>query len=211
MDMNLNTITKIALFGGSFDPIHIGHLNVADTILKQVKIDEIWFMPAFHPPHKNELTNFEDRFNMIQIAIKNNHKYKCIDIEKKLYDNKILEITSTYKVLVELQKIYSNSKFYLVIGYDSLLDLETWKDHEKLLSECSFIVANRNIKIEKTITNYIDNLKNQYDFKFIKVNNDNINISSSYVRQQIKNGNVEKVKKYLSLDVYNYIINQKIY
>lgn len=206
-------IKKIAIFGGCFDPIHNGHIEMAKATINQIDVDEVWFMPEFNPPHKDkkDISDFDYRYEMTKIAISNFSKFKCTDFEKQLYDSKVLNITSTYKVLKELEKVCQNIEFSLLIGYDSLFNLETWKDKNELLSEYEFIIASRLVTNKVSENEQIKLLKNKYGFRYKILKFENINISATQIRQAFKNGNETDIIDYLPDDVYEYIKNNNLY
>ena len=214
MAMNLNIMTrKIAILGGCFDPIHKGHIALATSTLEQVDVDEVWFMPEYNPPHKDikNISDFNHRFNMTNLAIEGFDKFKCIDFEKKLYDSKVLNVTSTYKVLKELEKVCANTEFLLIIGYDSLFNLETWKDPQKLLSEYKFIIASREMNNKVDEVAEINLLKQKYGFRSTILKFDNVNISATQIRQAFAYGNEDDIKDYLPEAVFEYIKNNNLY
>ena len=220
---------KIAIFGGAFNPIHIGHIEIGNLLLEKCNFDEIWFLVSFNPPHKNliDKNNFVHRCNMVEIAIKNNNKFKLIKIEYDLYKNKIYDINSTYNVMNYIKNNFNND-FYIIIGYDELINIKSWVDYDKLLNENKFIIIKRiNYNIDK---DFIDSLKNDYNFKYDIIDVDITDCSSSNIRNEIKNGikqnrsrelcerpNIRNEKKNgikpecLNEDVYKYIIQNKLY
>ena len=178
---------KIAILGGAFNPIHIGHIEIANSLLNKYNFDEIWFLVSFNPPHKKLIdeNNFVHRCNMVEIAIKNNNKFKLIKIEYDLYKNKIYNINSTYNVMNYIKNNYKND-FYIIIGYDELINIKSWVDYDKLLNENKFIIIKRiNYNIDK---NFIDSLKNDYNFKYDIIDVDITDCSSSNIRNEIKSG-----------------------
>lgn len=212
--MSLNTmIKKIAIFGGCFDPIHNGHIEMAKATISQIDVEEVWFMPEFNPPHKdkNNILEFDYRYEMTKIATSDYDKFKCIDFEKELYTSKVLNITSTYKVLKELEKICKNKEFLLLIGYDSLFNLETWKDKNELLSEYEFIIASRLVSNEVNEIEQIEMLKNKYGFRYKILQFENVNISATKIRQAFRDGEDLDIINYLPSGVYNYIKDNNLY
>ena len=131
---------KVCLFGGTFDPPHIGHLLIAQTVCEVENFDKVLFIPAFSPPHKNGITSADHRINMIKIAIEDNPKFEYSDVDivrggTSYTIDSIVDIKS--KLNLEKQEVY-----YL-IGSDSLIDLKNWKEPKKILDEAKVIVAIR--------------------------------------------------------------------
>ncbi len=129
---------RIGLLGGTFDPPHLAHLRIAEESRIAFNLSEIWFIPAGSPPHKRgTFFSFEDRFNMLKVAIKFNPFFKVLDIEK--------EETPSYtlKTLEKLKKLYSQKEFFLIIGMDAFQEIETWWHYERFLNFCNLIVVSR--------------------------------------------------------------------
>lgn len=131
---------KICLFGGTFDPPHIGHLLIAQTICEAESFDKILFIPVNIPPHKSVNTSLDDRLNMLNIAVKDNPNFEISDIE--IRRGGVSYTIDTIRKIKEVYNIKSNKLSYL-IGSDSLLNFHNWKDPEKILDECQIIVAIR--------------------------------------------------------------------
>ena len=131
---------KICLFGGTFDPPHIGHLLIAQTVFEAENFDKILFIPAFTPPHKNDITPMNYRVEMVKIAISDNpnFEYSDVDIVRK-------GVSYTIDTIIDIKKKsgLKNDEVYYLIGSDSLIDLKNWKDPKKILKECNVIVAIR--------------------------------------------------------------------
>jgi len=131
---------KICIFGGTFDPPHIGHLLIAQTVCEVEDFDKILFVPAYSPPHKNHITTIEHRINMVKIAIRDNPKFEYSDVDV------VREGTSyTIDTIVDIKKRIDSSKdeIYYLIGSDSLIDFKNWKRPRKILEEAKVIVAIR--------------------------------------------------------------------
>lgn len=196
---------SIGIFGGTFNPIHIGHLIVAQEVLTYFKLDKIIFIPCGNPPHKDEkeVANAFLRYEMIKLAINDNSSFEVSDIEIKREG-----YTYTYDTLNELKKIYSEDKLYFITGYDAFKDSNTWKNAEKVYDMVSFIVVNRgevNKKMEEEINNKI--IKYGMNVKILTI--PNIGISSTDIRYRISKG--LNIKYMVPDNVLMYIENNKIY
>lgn len=129
---------KIGILGGTFDPPHIAHLRVAEEVRLHFSLDEIWFIPAGYPPHKKRLyAPFEDRYNMLFLSIKNNPYFKVLDIERNE------KPSYTLKTLQKLKTFYPHYDFFLIIGWDSFEEFETWWHYEKFLELAKIVVVSR--------------------------------------------------------------------
>lgn len=127
-------MNKIAILGGAFDPPHIAHIIMADNAVKEYGYERVIFLPSYNPPHKRVVTDGEDRLNMLTIAL--NGRYEICDIELK--DD---AVGYTSEVIPRLKRIYGDFDF--IIGGDSMRDLHTWHEPEKILSEVKLVVAVR--------------------------------------------------------------------
>ncbi len=131
---------NIGIFGGTFDPVHIGHLILAETVRDQFSLDEIWFIPAHIPPHKQELTisHPKDRIAMLEFAIAGHANFKINPLEIKRDGP-----SYTVDTLRELQSSHPADQFHLLIGADSLTDFPTWKSPHEIMTLAKIIAVNR--------------------------------------------------------------------
>jgi nicotinate-nucleotide adenylyltransferase len=132
---------RIGLLGGTLDPIHIGHLRSAEEIREALELDEIWFVPAALPPHKEPitLTSFAHRLAMVDLAVTSTDHFKVTAIEDE-------RPGPSYSIdtLKELEKRYKNeAEFFFILGSDAFLDIETWKDYGSLTDYVSLIIMRR--------------------------------------------------------------------
>ena len=186
---------RIGILGGTFNPIHIGHLAIAQMAKEKVGLDKVIFVPAFIPPHKivAHLADAKDRLAMVRLAIADNPSFAVSDYEIKKGGRSF-----SIDTVRHFRSIYAGkAKLYFIIGGDSLASLPTWKQIDKLLQLVTFIAVNRPgyKKIPKAI-------------KHIAVESE-LNISSSDLRKWVTQG---KTIKYLVPDkVTRYIEQHKIY
>ncbi len=188
---------RLGILGGTFNPIHNGHLAMAERALQEFKLDEIVFIPTNIPPHKDlaELINKEDRFNMVKLAIEGKKDLSISRIE--LDREGTSYATDTFK---ELSK--KGDKLYYIIGMDSLNEMMEWKDPLDLFNYCEFIVAER--PGEKTNSSLLNSHKNK-----IHVMGLNENISATDIRQKVALGDI--IKKLVPRAVADYIYENNIY
>ncbi|MEM4663266.1 MAG: nicotinate (nicotinamide) nucleotide adenylyltransferase [Candidatus Diapherotrites archaeon] len=190
----------IGLFGGSFNPIHKGHLQAARLVIKQRLCREIWFIPCYKHRFKPKLENFEHRVNMIKLAIKGENNFKLCLIEKKLAERR-KKPNTTIETLHEIKKRYPNKKFCWIIGSDLLNELPKWYNFEELAKETFFVIVPiKGFKLNKKILKRI---------RALVVKNNAPYISSTKIRESIRAGKVPKT--YLTKDVWLYIEKNLLY
>lgn len=183
---------KIAVYVGSFNPVHKGHIKVVKKILKEY-VDKVIIVPTMSYWNKSNLISISDRINMLKL-------YETKDI---VIDTKNNNYEFTYQVLRNIQKEYKNDKIYLVIGDDLLKDFDKWKNIFEIL-KYNIIVIKRN-NIDESI------YKKYEKYNFIVTNKiSSKEISSTIVRNMIVNGNKD-VLKYIDLKVYDYIKRNNLY
>jgi nicotinate-nucleotide adenylyltransferase len=132
---------RVALFGGTFDPVHLGHLAVARAALEKFKLDQVLFVPADIPPHKRKriLTDFQHRFAMLALATTDDKRF----VPSLLDAHTGRPNYSINTVLRVKQQLRRSDKLYFLIGMDAFKEISTWRQPEELLAECEFIVASR--------------------------------------------------------------------
>lgn len=131
---------RIGLFGGSFDPVHTGHVEAVHSFLNSGLIDEIWVIPTPDPPHKrsSKLTAFAHRKRMLQLAFQDLDRIEISDIESGLS-----KPSYTLQTIRHLKKIYPEYTFYLCLGEDSLQSFHRWHKYREILEECTLLVVDR--------------------------------------------------------------------
>jgi len=196
-------LKRIGIFGGTFDPVHNGHLIMAENVKDQMHLDEVMFIPSRIPPLKNakDISDPEHRLNMLKLATEGNSSFKIDDIELKMPGD---EPNYTVKTLLKLREEYSAEqvKFYLIIGMDQLINLHKWKDPGKLFLLTEVIVINRPGYL-------IQQVENEYIRRGIFVPVPNIDISATDIRFRIKE---KRTIKYLvPAEVEEYIYKNNLY
>src|ERR1043166_621289 len=132
---------KIALFGGTFDPVHLGHLAVARAAAEKFGLGRVYFVPADLPPHKQKpkLTDFQHRFAMLALATADDPRFVA-----SLLDAHTGEPNYSIQTVRRLKStLKKTDKLYFLIGMDAFKDISTWKQPVELLAECDFIVVSR--------------------------------------------------------------------
>ncbi len=131
----------VGLLGGTFDPIHNGHLQLASLVLNKYPINSILFIPAAHPPHKDEhrVCDIEHRLNMLRLATNNDQRFVVSEIETIRHS-----MSYTIDTIEELRKASTaDTLHYFILGFDALSEIETWHRWQELLYRVNFIVAVR--------------------------------------------------------------------
>ena len=130
----------VGLFGGTFNPIHNGHLKVAEQVLSHFPLSRLLFIPSYLPPHKEsrELASVEHRLKMVELACRRDKRFEVCDVEARTPQ-------TSYSILTlrKMKEIYPDDFFLFVVGVDAFLEIDTWKDYRRLFEECSFIVVRR--------------------------------------------------------------------
>jgi len=189
---------KIALFGGTFDPVHTGHLIIAEKAREEFNLEKIIFIPSNIPPHKKKVyASPVHRYNMVKIAIGDNPFFEISDIEIKRK-----EPSYTYITVKQMKKIHPDYKIFFIIGQDSLFELPQWHKAEDLIKEVTFLVAKRH-------SNFNYRKEKNFPVNFEIINSPIIGISSTYIRTCIKAG--KSIKYLLPEKVISYIEKEKIY
>ena len=197
---------KVGIMGGTFDPIHIGHLILGENAYLQFGLDKVVFMPSGNPPHKKDRDGGTDlqRMDMVKLAIASNTHFEISDIEMN-EDG----YTYTYRTLERLVKEHPDTEYYFIIGADSLFYFDTWKNPQRIADACTLVVATRNHTSDEKLDEKIEFVRKLFNAKIEKLDTENIDCSSSQIRSWIKEGHT--VKYYVPDTVINYIHTYHVY
>src|SRR5512136_1779471 len=126
--------------GGTFNPIHLGHLAAAEEVRDRLRLEKVIFIPSFLPPHKQEedVPSALQRQEMVRLAIKGNAYFTVSDIEIRRGGK-----SYTIDTIDALLQSHTGAELFFITGIDSFLEIRTWKDWERLLTRCSFVVLSR--------------------------------------------------------------------
>lgn len=196
---------KVAIYGGSFNPIHLAHVKLADYAVNELELDELYFMPAFISPFKQDkkMAESKDRLAMIESVLDYNPKFKLSDYE---IDNE--NVSYTIKTLDYFSKEL-DAKLYYVVGFDALLTLDTWYKGEEILSKYSLITAKRPDSSEIEALTKINSFIRKYNSEIHILDMPEIDISSSDIRNRIKDG--KSIKELVLPATEEYIIEHNLY
>ena len=197
---------KVGIMGGTFDPIHIGHLILGENAYLQFGLDKVVFMPSGNPPHKKERDGGTDlqRMDMVKLAIASNTHFEISDIEMNEEG-----YTYTYRTLEKLVKEHPDTEYYFIIGADSLFYFDTWKNPQRIADACTLVVATRNHTSDEKLDEKIEFVRKRFNATIEKLDTENIDCSSSQIRSWIKEGHT--VKYYVPDTVINYIHTYHVY
>jgi len=190
-------VKKIGIFGGSFDPVHNGHLKLAVLAQKQFNLNSVIFVPAKLAPHKQEsFATIKDRLAMLKLALKpyKNFKISSFELNQK-------GTTYTYQTLAHFKKLFTHKELFFLLGSDSLSELIFWKNSGEIVSQCHILAAKRgklNYKIPDFAKNSVLFLKNTIP-----------NISSTQIRDIVKEN--KSIRTLVPPKVVLYIKRNKIY
>jgi nicotinate-nucleotide adenylyltransferase len=189
---------KLGILGGTFNPPHIGHLIVAESVRDQLKLDKILFVPSYSPPHKlySQVALPTQRYEMVEIALEKNRNFSVSDIE-------IAREGKSYTIdtINTLIGIYPGSQLFLIIGLDNLMDFSDWKSPNEIISKVELVVMNR--------PGYDVDIKNEFKRYATIVKVPSIGISSSDIRRRVKMG--RSIRYLVPYEIEQYIFKKGLY
>ena len=193
-------MTKKAIFGGTFDPIHIAHLHVAHKAKEDLGLETVIFMPSANPPHKQgrKLTDPYLRYEMVKMAIRGEPGFQISD-----YELNSTGLSYTYKTLQHFNEAEPETDWHFIAGLDSLVDVHKWQHADEIFELCNFVVYNR------TGYDFKDMKENKYFKKSVLLEMPILDISSTQIRDDIESG--RHVGSLLPEPVDNIIRELKLY
>lgn len=200
------SMNKIGIMGGSFNPIHNGHLFLAEHAYEQAGLDKVLFMPLKNPPHKTKPNNITDqqRVDMVKLAIQNNPHFELSEFELQREG-----MTYTADTLTYLKKINPKDDYYFIVGTDSLFYMHNWMKPEVVFDLCTIVAAGRDNAEEDRILSHIEFLKRTYHARIIYVKMPMIELSSEGIRERLAADRT--VRYYVPDTVIEYINNNQLY
>ena len=177
---------KIGIMGGTFDPVHIGHLLLGEFAYEDFGLDQIWFMPNGNPPHKkNEHTeeSLHHRVEMVKLAASDVPYFRV-----NLYEAETEEHSYTYSTMREFNRQYPEDEFYFILGADSLFSIEKWRDFRKIFPTCTILAAMRDDKDAQSMQSQITYLKERYNARIELLQAPLVEISSTAIRKRAAKG-----------------------
>ena len=197
---------KYAFFGGSFNPPTIAHKTLAIKAAEKLNLDKVFFVPVGDGYKKDGLIDEKHRFKMLQLICNSNEKLDVCDIEiNKNYNFKAIDV---FKLIDD---IYKEDEKYFIMGADNFVNILNWKNATELVSNYKFILLNRNeINLKETIKENETLNKNRLNFYYMD-NMNGIKISSTCIRNAIKDEKVHDVKGMVDKNVLEYINEYNLY
>ncbi len=190
---------RVAMYGGSFDPIHNGHLAVAEAARDRFQLDEVMIVPTAHPPHRSDaVASYQDRFNMVELALEG---------RRAIHPSKLEEPGSAYKhytieTLRRLRRMLPQDELFVIIGADSYNNLHTWREPQALAREAELIVVSRpgsepdaKLRLPASRVHFITDIQQ--------------NVSPSNIRATVAAG--EPIEKFVPRAVAEYIRAHHLY
>ena len=197
---------KVGIMGGTFNPIHYGHLFLAENAYEQAGLDQILFMPSKNPPHKakpNSITE-QQRVDMISLAIKDNPHFALSTLE--LEREGMTYTADTLKILTEEQ---SDTEYYFIVGADSLFMMQNWYEPQIIFDLCTVVVAGRDHVELEQLQQHALYLQNMFQAKILLIDMPTIQIASAVIRDRVAAN--KPIRYYLPDAVNAYINKNKLY
>lgn len=203
----IHHVKKVGISGGTFDPIHLGHLITAEYIREHFGLDEVLFIPVGDPPHKKErsVTAAPHRLAMTGLAIGSNPYFTLSDMEVDRQG-----YTYAVDTLKELKSIYGqDTRFFYIIGADVALGLLTWKDYREVMASCSFIAVVRPGFRREDLEEQAEMLRRDYSASITLLDAPQIEISSTKIRERLLKG--KSIRYLVPEGVLEYIEDNRLY
>lgn len=198
---------KIGILGGTFNPIHNGHIAMAETAYKELVLDKVLFMPTGNPPHKEEILDAQHRCNMIELAIKDRDNFELSDFELKKEGT-----TYTAETLKQLCHQNPDNLYVFIMGADSFMEVNDWYHPERIFRYAHVAVCARDEVRERLVYIQRNCLKKIYDASVSILNFECVRVSSHDIRSTINNTkSTDSVADMIHPDVAEYIRREGLY
>lgn len=200
-------MNRIGIYGGSFDPIHLGHIQLAMQAKKELELSKVLFVPAKYQPFKldKETSSEKHRVEMLKLALELEK-----DFEISYEELNIDEISYTINTLTRIKHAYGeNTEIFFIMGTDAFITVELWHHSKDLLRSFSFAVGSRPGYKEEELKSCIDRIRGVYNTNIVLLNNKELLISSTDIKLRVKSG--ESIEKLVPKTVERYIHEQGLY
>lgn len=197
---------KIGIMGGTFNPVHYGHLFLAENAMEQLNLDKILFMPTKNPPHKKKQDLVSDlhRTEMVRLAVKDNPHFEVSIMEFEREG-----ITYTADTLTLMTKENPDTEYFFIVGADSLFMMQDWHTPQIVFNLSTILVAGRDRVKENQLDKQVKFLIDTYDARIIHINMPTIEISSALIRDRIADNRT--IRYFVPDEVMDYIAKYKLY
>lgn len=197
---------RVGILGGTFDPIHTGHLILAEAAYESFQLDYVLIMPNGNPPHKpgQVHASMEQRTQMAELAAAGNEHLKISDFEKTPQDYHY-----TYETLEFLVQEHPDTDYYFILGADSLVHFHTWMEPARICSCCQILAATRDRIETELLKAHMERLEKEFHACIAPLETPNIDISSNMLRDRVRKG--QSIRYYVPDAVERYIREQKLY
>ena len=199
---------KIGIMGGTFDPIHNGHLMLGQAAYEAFGLDRVWYMPNGNPPHKETSINgtaIKDRAEMVRLAIAPHRNFRL-----EMYEANRRDVSYSYSTMEYFKGIYPEDEFYFIIGADSLFMIDQWVHPERIFPTCTILAAYRDeINTREAMEEKIHELNETYRARIRLLVTPLIKISSHELRRAVREG--KSIVDWVPAPVNDYILENHLY
>ena len=196
---------RIVIFGGTFNPPTRAHLDIATEALYYLDAEKVLFVPVSDLYKKDDVEISYHRVNMLNLAIGN---FRRLEIDFTEVDS--VKLTYTYETIEKIKSQYQDKELFLLIGADNLEDFKNWKNQRSIMENCSLLVVNRNnSSIDEIIES--NEILTEFKDKIIEAPIEEIEISSTEVRNRIASNELEGLENLVDKEVIDYIVENKLY
>lgn len=182
-------MNRIGIMGGTFNPVHIGHLMLAEDARDALDLDEVWFIPTGRSymkedaPSASHMPTPEERLEMTEKATADNPFFRCLDLEVKRPGK-----TYSYETLEELKRRFPQTEFFFILGADCLYSIEHWKEPGRIFDACAIVAAVRGDASMEEMQAQAGHLQKRFGAKIILLPFRNLQISSTQIRESVREG-----------------------
>jgi len=197
---------RVGIMGGTFDPIHMGHLILGESAWDEFHLEKVLFMPSGNPPHKvgRKGAANEQRTEMVRLAVEDNPHFE-LSLEE-MYESGYIY---TKKTLRRLRIANPDTDYYFIMGADSLLAFDTWNGPQEICDQCTLVAAVRDLMPMEELDREIARLRDKYHADIRKLHTPNLDISSHTIREWARCG--RSIRYYVPEKVMDYILESGVY
>lgn len=197
---------RFGIYGGTFDPVHLGHLLLAEQCREQCSLDEVWFVPAGAPPHKTDwqITPAQQRLEMLEFAIAGHDKFRMERLELDRAGPSF-----TVETLQLLHDARPGNELFLLLGADSVHDFPTWREPQRILQLATIVAVNRGDHPPCDFSKLVQLFGKSTSEKFVSVQMPGLDISSRDIRQRVREGH--SIRYLVPRAVEAYIAQHQLY